>query len=54
MCMESAAVTLIVGGSGGIGSALARRLRARGERVVVAGRSEAALAEVAAETGAEA
>jgi NAD(P)-dependent dehydrogenase (short-subunit alcohol dehydrogenase family) len=52
--MESAAVTLIVGGSGGIGSALARRLRARGERVVVAGRSEAALAEVAAETGAEA
>lgn len=31
-------VTLIIGGAGGIGSALARRLVARGGRVVIAGR----------------
>ena len=43
---------LIVGGTGGIGSALARRLAARGETVRLAGRDEAALAAFGREIGA--
>jgi NAD(P)-dependent dehydrogenase (short-subunit alcohol dehydrogenase family) len=43
---------LIYGGSGGIGSALARRMRAKGEAVHLAGRDEAKLKAVADEIGA--
>jgi NAD(P)-dependent dehydrogenase (short-subunit alcohol dehydrogenase family) len=43
---------LIYGGSGGVGSALARRLVAAGTRVHLAGRNAAALAGLAAELGA--
>jgi 3-oxoacyl-[acyl-carrier protein] reductase len=43
---------LIIGGAGGVGGALAARLRARGESVVLAGRTEATLAARAAEIGA--
>lgn len=42
---------LIVGGTGGIGSALARRLRGRGWDVAVAARDEAKLASLADELG---
>lgn len=51
----SSPVGLIVGGAGGIGSALARRLAAQGWRLVLTGtgRDPARLAAVAAETGAE-
>jgi NAD(P)-dependent dehydrogenase (short-subunit alcohol dehydrogenase family) len=44
--------TIIYGGAGGIGSALARRLAAAGRPVHLVGRSEAALAALAEETGA--
>jgi NAD(P)-dependent dehydrogenase (short-subunit alcohol dehydrogenase family) len=47
-------VVLIVGGSGGIGSALARRLAARGARLVITGRNPERLAAVAGENGAAA
>ncbi len=47
-------VTLVVGGSGGIGSALARRLVERDWQVVVAARDAARLREVAGAIGAEA
>lgn len=43
---------LIIGGGGGIGSSLARRLTAEGHAVLVAGRDSGKLAAVAAETGA--
>jgi NAD(P)-dependent dehydrogenase (short-subunit alcohol dehydrogenase family) len=43
---------LIYGGSGGIGSALARRLRQKGKMVHLAGRDEAKLKTVAEEIGA--
>jgi NAD(P)-dependent dehydrogenase (short-subunit alcohol dehydrogenase family) len=43
---------LIYGGSRGIGAALARRLHAAGHQLHLVGRDEAALAAVAAETGA--
>ena len=43
---------LILGGGGGIGSCVARRLAARGEQVAIAARSRAALDRVATETGA--
>ncbi|MSU31717.1 MAG: SDR family oxidoreductase [Pedosphaera sp.] len=46
-------VTLIFGGAGGIGSALARKLIQRGETVLLAGRSAARLTEVAGPLGAE-
>ncbi len=44
---------LVVGGSGGIGSAVARRLAARGCRLILAGRNAEKLDAVAAETGAQ-
>lgn len=43
---------LVTGAAGGIGGATVRRLRAQGAQVVAAGRSEASLASIAAETGA--
>lgn len=43
---------LILGGAGGIGSALARRLSARGASLVLAGRTPAPLAALAEELGA--
>ena len=50
---EISPVMIIVGGAGGIGSAVARRLAARGCRVVLAGRNAERLQSVAAETGAQ-
>jgi NAD(P)-dependent dehydrogenase (short-subunit alcohol dehydrogenase family) len=44
--------TLIVGGAGGIGSAVARRLVARGERVILVGRDESRLGALGLELGA--
>jgi len=52
MSDDNGPVVLIVGGSGGIGSALARRLAVRGQRLVITGRHPERLAAVAAETGA--
>lgn len=46
-------VVLITGGAGGIGSALARRLVARGDRVVLFGRTAGTLEALAAELGGE-
>lgn len=45
---------IIIGGGGGIGSAVARKLAARGCQLVLAGRTLEALAPVVEETGAEA
>ena len=53
MSNENSPVTIIVGGAGGIGSAAARRMAARGGRVVVAGRNPERLEEVAAEINAQ-
>jgi NAD(P)-dependent dehydrogenase (short-subunit alcohol dehydrogenase family) len=53
MSNENSPVTIIVGGAGGIGSAVARRMAARGGRVVVAGRNPERLEEVAAEINAQ-
>lgn len=50
----SAPVMLVTGGSGGIGQALVRRLRARGCHVVVAARDAARLQALADEVGADA
>ena len=47
-------VTIIVGGAGGIGSAVARRLAAQGGRVVLAGRNTTRLEAVASSIGATA
>ena len=44
-------VAWITGASSGIGAALARELAARGAHVVLSGRDEARLAEVAADCG---
>ena len=46
-------VFLIMGGNGGVGSAVARALRSSGHHVVCAGRNEAELNLLAAEIGAE-
>jgi NAD(P)-dependent dehydrogenase (short-subunit alcohol dehydrogenase family) len=53
MTNENSPVMLIVGGAGGIGSAVARKLTARGAKLILAGRNAERLAAVAAETGAE-
>ncbi len=50
---ESSPVIVVVGGSGGIGSAVVRRLMAKDCRVVIAARNPEQLQAVAAETGAE-
>ena len=47
------AVAVVTGATGGIGAACARALRAAGARVTLVGRSEAALARLAREIGAE-
>ncbi len=54
MANENSPVMIIVGGAGGIGSAVARKLTARGCRLVLAGRDAGRLARVAAETDAQA
>jgi NAD(P)-dependent dehydrogenase (short-subunit alcohol dehydrogenase family) len=54
MNTENSPVMIIVGGAGGIGSAVARKLAARGCRLVIAGRNAERLEAVAAETGAQA
>ena len=53
MTNENSPVMLIVGGAGGIGSAVARKLAARGAKLILAGRNAERLAAVAAKTGAE-
>jgi 3-oxoacyl-[acyl-carrier protein] reductase len=50
---EAAPVCLLVGATGGIGSALARRLAAAGWRMVLAARNESRLRELAGEVGGE-
>ncbi len=54
MTNETSPVMVIVGGAGGIGSAVARRLAARDCRIVLAGRDPARLQSVATETSAQA
>jgi NAD(P)-dependent dehydrogenase (short-subunit alcohol dehydrogenase family) len=49
---ENKPVLIIIGGGGGIGSAVARQWAAQGGRLVIAGRNAERLAGVAAETGA--
>jgi 3-oxoacyl-[acyl-carrier protein] reductase len=46
-------VQLVIGAAGGIGSATVRRLAAAGARVVLAGRDEASMKELATEVGAD-
>lgn len=53
MSTENPPVMIIVGGAGGIGSAVARKLSSRGCRLVIAGRNAERLQSVAAETGAQ-
>ena len=53
MTNENSPVMLIVGGAGGIGSAVARKLAARGAKLILASRNTERLAVVAAETDAE-
>ena len=52
MCVAGQTI-LITGGGGGIGSALARQLAARGDNVIVFGRREEPLAAVVREVGPE-
>jgi len=54
MSTEISPVIVIVGGGGSIGSAVARKLAARGCKLIIAGRNAERLETVAAETGAEA
>ena len=51
MSSNATPAILLLGGAGGIGSAIARRLIASGSRVFLAGRSEAPLAALAADLG---
>jgi 3-oxoacyl-[acyl-carrier protein] reductase len=51
--MSTAPVQLVIGAAGSIGSATVRRLAAAGARVVLAGRDEAAMKELASEVGAD-
>jgi len=53
MTNENSPVMIIVGGAGGIGSAVARKLAARGCQLILTGRNAERLAAVAAATGAE-
>jgi len=52
MSTENSPVMIIIGGAGGIGAAVARKLAARGCRLVIASRNPQRLDSVAAETGA--
>ena len=54
MSTENSPVIIIVGGAGGIGSAVARKLTTRACRLIIAGRNPERLESVAAETGAQA
>ena len=51
--LETHSVFVVVGGSGGIGSAVARQLQAQGARVAITGRDAERLAAVGKETGAK-
>ena len=53
MSNQNSPITIIVGGAGGIGSAVARRLAAGGQQLVIAGRNAGRLQLVAAETNAQ-
>jgi short-subunit dehydrogenase len=53
MELDRSSVALVTGGSGGIGAAIARALHRAGARVVITGRREGALAELAGEIGAK-
>jgi NAD(P)-dependent dehydrogenase (short-subunit alcohol dehydrogenase family) len=52
MNTEKNPVFVVVGGAGGIGSAVTRRLAARNAQVIIAGRQAGPLEDLAAETGA--
>jgi len=54
MSTENSPVVVIVGAAGGIGSAVAQKLAARGCRLVLAGRNRKRLEHLASETGAQA
>ncbi|MEI8291286.1 MAG: SDR family oxidoreductase [Verrucomicrobiota bacterium] len=54
MSTENSPVIIIVGGAGGIGSAVTRKLARQGCRLVLAGRNAERLQSVATETGAQA
>jgi len=54
MSEDNSPVVIIVGGAGGIGSAVAHKLAARGCRLAIAGRNAGRLEAVAKETGAQA
>jgi len=54
MSIENSPVMIIVGGAGGIGSAVARKLAARGCRLIIAGRNAERIQAVAKDTGAQA
>jgi NAD(P)-dependent dehydrogenase (short-subunit alcohol dehydrogenase family) len=52
--MESCPVMVVIGAAGGIGSALSRKLSARGYRLILGGRNPESLAMLAGELGAHA
>lgn len=54
MSNENPPVIVMVGGGGSIGSAVARKLAARGCKLIIAGRNAGRLESVAADTGAQA